>query len=103
MKDLLDVPEKFFSELRRRFELPLPGESAQNKMTSRARIPTQKYLEQNPGHRKSAVLMLLYPFEGTVYSLLIRRPSYEGTHSGQLALPGGKVEEQDESLLHTAI
>jgi 8-oxo-dGTP pyrophosphatase MutT (NUDIX family) len=103
MRNLLESPEEFFAELRRRFELPLPGESAQNRMTSRARIPTQKYLEQNPDHRKSAVLLLLYPNEGTMYTLLIRRPAYEGTHGGQLALPGGKTEDRDDSLTHTAI
>ena len=72
-------------------------------MTSRARISTEEYLQQNPNHRNSAVLMLLFPLNGTIYTALIRRPSYEGMHSGQLALPGGKKEESDETILHTAI
>lgn len=35
--------------------------------------------------------------------MLIRRPSYDGMHSGQLALPGGKADEGDRSLMFTAI
>ncbi|HLG04176.1 MAG TPA: CoA pyrophosphatase [Bacteroidia bacterium] len=95
--------EKFFKELRDRLAFELPGEAAQNRMTARARISTAEYLRQNPHYRKSAVLLLVYPYEETVYTLLIRRPSYDGTHSGQLALPGGKVEEDDSTLIHTAI
>ena len=34
--------------------------------------------------------------------MIIKRPSYDGIHSGQLALPGGK-KEQDEQPIHTAI
>lgn len=34
--------------------------------------------------------------------LLIRRNSYPGVHSGQIAFPGGKREEGDTDLWHTA-
>lgn len=34
--------------------------------------------------------------------MIIKRPSYDGMHSGQLALPGGK-KEQEEQPIHTAI
>ncbi len=47
----------------------------------------------NPRH--AAVLMLCYPKNGVAYLALILRPTYEGTHSGQVALPGGKVESFD--------
>jgi 8-oxo-dGTP pyrophosphatase MutT (NUDIX family) len=103
MKDLFNQPEQFFSALQKRFTEALPGEAAQHLMTSRARISTKEYLAQNPNHRNSAVLLPLFPHEGTIYTALIRRPSYDGMHSGQLALPGGKVEEGDRSLTHTAI
>ncbi|HET6992525.1 MAG TPA: CoA pyrophosphatase [Bacteroidia bacterium] len=103
MIHLLNNPEEFFSALQKRFSVPLPGETAQNLMTSRARIPTEKYLEKNPNHRTSAVLLPLFPHAGTIYTALIRRPAYDGMHSGQLALPGGKVEERDVSLKQTAI
>lgn len=103
MNELLDFPEKFFDALKRRFLLPLPGEPAQNKMTSRVRIPTEESLKQRPDHIRSAVLLPLFPHGGTVYTALIRRPSYPGAHSGQLALPGGKWEKEDASQKETAL
>lgn len=96
-------PAQFFSQLEERFRQPLPGETAQNRMTSRARISTQEYLQRNSNYRLSAVLLPLFPHEGEIFTALIRRPTYDGTHSGQLALPGGKAEENDASLLHTAL
>ena len=103
MHSLLDQPDIFFEALRNRLKDPLPGELAQNRMTSRARISTGDYLAQRPAHRTSAVLLPLVPHNGTIYTALIRRPSYDGMHSGQLALPGGKSDETDASPLHTAL
>ncbi len=103
MIHLLNNPEEFFSVLQKRFSNPLPGESAHNPMNARARISTEKSLEKNPNHRSSAVLLPLFPHEGTIYTALIRRPAYDGMHSGQLALPGGKVEEGDSSNEQTAL
>ncbi len=103
MTDLLNQPELFFEALQKKISENLPGESAQYRMSSRARISTAEYLKQNQNHRPSAVLLPLFPYEGTIYTALIRRPSYDGMHSGQLALPGGKVEAGDLSLTFTAI
>ena len=72
-------------------------------MTSRARISTEEYLKQKPNHRSSAVFLPLFPNNGTIYSALIRRPTYDGLHSAQLALPGGKSEESDSSLTFTSL
>ncbi len=38
-----------------------------------------------------------------IYLPLIVRPTYPGVHSGQIALPGGKAEEGDGSLIVTAL
>jgi len=103
MLELLHQPEDFFSALKNKFAQPLPGEGAQNRMSSRARVSTADYLKQKPDHRTSAVFLPLFPHEGTIYSALIRRPSYDGLHSGQLALPGGKTDEGDASAEHTAL
>jgi 8-oxo-dGTP pyrophosphatase MutT (NUDIX family) len=54
-------------------------------------------------HREGAVLILLYPnWKGELCLVLIRRPEYNGVHSGQIALPGGG-READESLQTTAL
>ena len=35
--------------------------------------------------------------------MLIQRKKYPGVHSHQIAFPGGKVEENDKDLAHTAL
>jgi 8-oxo-dGTP pyrophosphatase MutT (NUDIX family) len=55
--------------------------------------------------RKSAVAVHIYPNDepSNEFSiLLIERSEYEGTHSKQIAFPGGKVDPDDESLEYTA-
>ena len=53
--------------------------------------------------KQSAVLILFYPDKDGIYFPLIRRPRYDGAHSGQMALPGGKREKEDEDLIYTAL
>lgn len=65
------------------------------------RAAMQPYSEQSI--RKAAVLILLYPKNGLTHFTLIKRPTYDGTHSGQIALPGGKWEETDSSIIDTAL
>lgn len=38
-----------------------------------------------------------------LHCTMIQRPAYEGTHGGQIAFPGGKKEEDDPSLVITAL
>lgn len=53
--------------------------------------------------KKSGVLVLFYLKEEEPHLVLIQRPLYNGTHSGQVAFPGGKVEETDRDIIHTAL
>jgi 8-oxo-dGTP pyrophosphatase MutT (NUDIX family) len=53
--------------------------------------------------KKAAVMMLFYPKNSQTHLALILRTSYNGVHSSQIAFPGGKVEENDIDLQHTAI
>ena len=54
-------------------------------------------------HKLAAVLILFYPSENGVAFPLIQRPSYDGVHSGQVGLPGGKRELEDADLGQTAL
>jgi len=54
-------------------------------------------------YRKSAVLILLYYKEDRLKSILIERSTYNGAHSGQISLPGGKFEIEDINIINTAI
>lgn len=55
--------------------------------------------------KQSGVLILLYPgqLQETYRFALIRRPEYEGVHSGQVSLPGGRYEPSDRDLSDTAL
>ena len=53
---------------------------------------------------KAAVLAIIYKSdieESVIY--LIERNTYNGHHSGQIALPGGKMDQGDENLKDTAL
>lgn len=89
--------------LEKRLSEPLPGEDIQFQMAplGRKRIPEIRNEAYNP--KKSAVLILLFPVGRELRMVLIERPEYEGVHSGQIAFPGGRFEESDRDLVHTAL
>lgn len=49
------------------------------------------------GWREAAVLLLLYERDGAARFALMERPAGEGTHAGQLSLPGGALEPGEDS------
>nr|WP_256471439.1 CoA pyrophosphatase [Solitalea agri] len=53
--------------------------------------------------RQSSVLILLYPKATSILIPFIQRPIYDGVHSGQIGLPGGKMESFDSSPIATAL
>ncbi len=80
------------------------GFEAQMRMApEERRKDVERYMQSGKDARKGAVLILLFPFHGNIYISLIKRPTYVGVHSGQIAFPGGKAENGDKNLLHTAL
>jgi 8-oxo-dGTP pyrophosphatase MutT (NUDIX family) len=53
--------------------------------------------------KKAAVLLLVHSHHNKAYFTLIERSSYDGVHSKQIALPGGKVENEDLNISDTAL
>ena len=53
--------------------------------------------------KKSGVLILFYLKNNEIYLALTQRCQYDGKHSGQISFPGGKVEETDKDIYHTAL
>jgi 8-oxo-dGTP pyrophosphatase MutT (NUDIX family) len=92
--------EAFLNE---RMLKPLPGRDAQAEMAPRP-IDESRFNE-NPKYpaRPGGVMVLLYPKQGELYLPLMKRPSYDGAHSGQVSFPGGKVEKEDKDLVDTAL
>lgn len=57
---------------------------------------------KNPN--KAGVLAVFYPNEHhQTHLVLILRKTYRGVHSNQVGFPGGRVEEYDLNLEHTAL
>lgn len=89
--------------LQKAFQGELPGKEAQLLMAPQPIDPRRIAAKVPDDHRKSGVLLLFYPDSSTIYFPLIKRPQYPGAHSGQVALPGGKVEEGDPDVVFTAL
>ena len=96
---------EFINRLKRELALPLPGMNVQLRMTSNRRV--REMMEfRKPGQAiKSSVLVLLFPGKENAQPTFVvtLRPTYEGIHSGQISLPGGRFELTDENLIQTAL
>ncbi|PWJ39942.1 NUDIX hydrolase [Sediminitomix flava] len=91
----------FIEELAKKLKEDLPGADAHLKMASPKRIEESLDIPDNA--RKAAVLILLFPKGDSFAFPLIRRPQYNGVHSGQMAFPGGKHDLEDTDLVETAL
>jgi 8-oxo-dGTP pyrophosphatase MutT (NUDIX family) len=82
---------------------PLPGTDVQWKMASSDRMIRDFPRVPGPDARVAAVLILLYPDTGSVHTVFMQRHNYDGVHGGQISFPGGKKEDSDKDIIHTAI
>ena len=91
----------FTNHISQKLQSPLPGESAHRIMQATSTLRLN--FKPNTRTRKSAVLILFYPYQDEIYFPVILRPAYDGVHSGQVAFPGGRYELSDENLTRTAL
>ena len=91
---------QFILNLKHRLTQPLPGITAQMRMAPAIR--GSKY-DLPDDVRVGGVLILLYPHENELHTVFMKRTEDGGTHSGQISFPGGKVEDTDRDLIHTAL
>lgn len=89
--------------IKERVKNPLPGKSAQLKMSPQPVDERRFDLLTPKSHRKGAVLLMIYPEGNQAFFPLIKRPNYPGVHGGQIALPGGKMDPTDADLIYTAL
>ncbi|MCF7914310.1 MAG: CoA pyrophosphatase [Spirochaetaceae bacterium] len=79
----------------------LPGLSVHMQLAPKGRIDAQ-YMHSPHNCRSAAVLILLYQSQSEIYLPLIRRTK-NGTHGGQIALPGGAHEGAENFPIETAL
>ena len=90
----------FIDGLKNEILAGLPGTEVQWQMASSDRMV--RNFPRTPGKdaRAASVLILLYPYNGSVYTVFMQRPDYNGVHGGQISFPGGKQEPSDENAVH---
>ena len=87
--------------LRRRLSRPLPGLEAQLRMAPRPLLRPDPSLE--PGLRPAAALLLIYPHADAWHVPLTVRGSGLRHHTGQVSLPGGRLDHPGESVEDAAL
>ena len=91
-------------QLKQKFELSLPGLNSHLKMAPQHRAEELKnYQNAILNVRKSAVMILFFHEDNLLKMIVIRRSVYVGIHSGQIAFPGGRYEEEDGEVRVTAL
>jgi 8-oxo-dGTP pyrophosphatase MutT (NUDIX family) len=89
--------------LRRALLCALPGHDEFLQLSGHVRPDLEAVRRADPSPRESAVLAVIYPKGDDAHVLLMLRPEYDGVHSGQIAFPGGRREEEDPDLQATAL
>lgn len=85
-------------------EVELPSITSHIKMAPLERVKSlQEPIYSSLIAKKAAVMMLFYPKERETHLVLIKRNSYPGVHSSQIAFPGGKVDPEDVDYRQTAL
>jgi 8-oxo-dGTP pyrophosphatase MutT (NUDIX family) len=85
--------------LRQRLAEPLPGLEAQLRMAPKPRV----WPEPAAVLRPAAALLLVYPHGGEWHIPLTVRSSRLRSHTGQVALPGGRLDRPEESPEEAAL
>ncbi|MEO6303771.1 MAG: CoA pyrophosphatase [Bacteroidia bacterium] len=96
--------ELFINILKTELQKPLPGLEAQYAMAPMSRPKLDVENLTTDQYKPSAVLVLFCIDEKEeIFIPLIERFAYEGAHSAQISLPGGKYEKEDGNLENTAL
>jgi 8-oxo-dGTP pyrophosphatase MutT (NUDIX family) len=83
----------------------LPGASAHDIMMPAGKSASHRKMMQDRevDVKLGGVMILLFPVKSKICFPLTLRQDYPGVHSGQISLPGGRMEPDDEDLLMTAL
>jgi 8-oxo-dGTP pyrophosphatase MutT (NUDIX family) len=94
---------EFANNLKKELKKALPGTDVQWIMASSDRMVRDFPRIPGDDARVAAVLILLYPVNGSVHTVFMQRPDYNGVHGGQISFPGGKKESFDKDIIATAL
>lgn len=97
--------EKFLNRSPKLRKIKLPGEEAHYKLAPMLRLQELENIDiDQKKPKQAAVMAVFYPGkQDETRFVLILRKTYKGVHSNQVGFPGGRVEEYDLDLMHTAL
>lgn len=104
IRKTLHVPlmiNRFSTYLQQQLQAELPGKKAHIEVAPYRNVNFDK--KEIAAAIKSGVLILFYFKENEIYTVLMQRTVYKGSHSGQISFPGGKAEKSDTDIYHTAL
>src|SRR5690554_7519573 len=84
-------------EIRKQQTLQLPSEEAHIPMSPGGRGRSSEAIKHAKNYRESAVALVIYEKHKELKGVLTERSPYRGLHSGEVCLPGGKMEDFDQS------
>ena len=94
--------DPFLQVLEKRIGGDKPGLNAQLKMSPRPRPGHLRYDEVDARCTRAGVLVLLYPWNDSLFLVLTRRTEQMRHHQAQISFPGGR-QESGEDLVQTAL
>lgn len=94
--------QNLLTELIQALNQTLPGEKAQQLMSSYPRVQSNTITHKKDTPVNSATLLLLIPQTTDWVIPFIKRTTTDKYHGGQIALPGGKQEKSDPDIQTTA-
>lgn len=85
-------------KIQERISQGLPGPAAHEPLRAVPSGQLRPKFEHKMPPKPGSVLILLYEENGIIKFPLTQRPDYLGTHGGQISLPGGKAEPDEDSI-----
>lgn len=96
--------EQIINKIKLKLKETLPGQDAQYIMAPMRREKNDiKKLGEKDFKRSAVMLVICSDEKNNLFIPLTQRYSYTGAHSGQISLPGGKVDEDDLNFTNTAL
>jgi|TARA_R110000737_G_scaffold164321_1_gene191782 8-oxo-dGTP pyrophosphatase MutT (NUDIX family) len=79
----------------------LPGERVHAELSPLRKLSSEA-LKEAKVIKQSAVAIHVFEKDDDLQIILTQRNTYDGAHSGQVSFPGGKMDDTDLNLIHTA-
>lgn len=92
--------DSLITRIKKQLTEKLPGYAAQIKLAPEGR---DMFAEQTKKTNAAILILIFKNDQDRLSTIFMKRPTYNGHHSGQISFPGGKYESEDQTIKQTAI